>query len=237
MLKNLLSKLLGKKRLENNKSLESADDLSYLNDYDNEKKFSKVYKENLFKGEKSRSGEGSDLVQTAVIRSAIPELLQEYNIKTMVDAPCGDWFWMREVDLGKIQYTGIDIVPDLIQKNNNEFSSDNVSFKHKNIAQEIVPQTDVILCRDCLVHLSFADAVEVIKNFKKSGSIYLLTTTFTERNKNEDLGSGFWRVLNMQQAPFNFPAPLRLINEKCTEGHNQFTDKCLGLWKLSEINL
>jgi hypothetical protein len=35
------------------------------------------------------SGSRSDLVQTAAIARAIPELIKELKVKTMLDAPCG----------------------------------------------------------------------------------------------------------------------------------------------------
>jgi hypothetical protein len=61
-------------------------------------------------------------------------------------------------------------------------------------------------------------------------------TTFTNREENLDLGELFWRPLNMQKYPFHFPEPIRLINEGCTEENNEFSDKCLGLWLLRDIN-
>lgn len=200
-------------------------------------KFSEVYEKNIFKGRQSRSGEGSDLIQTAVIRHALPELIKELNITSFLDAPCGDWYWMRAVNLGVSQYIGVDIVEALINKNKLEFSNEKTSFHCMNLAESDLPKVDLIFSRDCLVHLSFEDALKIISNFKRSGSKYLLTTTFTNRTENEDLGQGFWRPLNKQLAPFNFPPPIRLINEACTEGNGQFTDKCLGLWLLSDIKI
>lgn len=198
-------------------------------------KFSEIYKNNIFEGRESRSGEGSDLVQTAVIRSELPRLLKELNVRFLLDAPCGDWHWMREVDLGVEKYIGTDIVDTLIKKNQIEFGDDKTSFQCMNLAEGELPKVDLIFSRDCLVHLSFADALKIIANFKRSGSKYLLTTTFTERTVNEDLGTGFWRPLNKQLEPFNFPQPIHLINEKCSEYNDMFTDKCLGLWLLEDI--
>ena len=200
-------------------------------------KFSTVYEKNIFAGSVSRSGEGSDLVQTEIIRREIPTLVTELGIKTFLDAPCGDWYWMQHVDLPVVHYIGTDIVEALIRKNQAQFGSDKVSFQCLNLAEDDIPKADLIFSRDCLVHLCFADALTIIANFKKSGAKYLLTTTFTERASNSDLGDGFWQPLNMQKAPFNFPAPLRLINEGCTEGDHKFTDKCLGLWRLEDIAL
>lgn len=200
-------------------------------------KFSEVYERNIFGGSESRSGEGSDLSQTAIIRREIPRILQELGVKTFLDAPCGDWYWMREVDLPVELYTGLDIVEALVVKNQREFGNSKITFQCMNLAESDLPRAELIFSRDCLVHLSFADALKIIANFKRSGAKYLLTTTFTSRDKNEDLGDGFWRPLNKQLAPFNFPNPIRLINEGCTEGNNLFADKCLGLWLLQDIDL
>jgi hypothetical protein len=200
-------------------------------------KFSEIYEKNIFGGGLSRSGEGSDLLQTVIIRHEIPKLLKQLEIKILIDAPCGDWYWMRKVDLPVEQYIGIDIVDKLVEKNNSAFGNSKISFQVMNLANVDLPKGDLIFSRDCLVHLSFTDALKIIANFKRSGAKYLLTTTFTSREKNEDLGDGFWRPLNKQLAPFNFPNPIRLINEGCTEGNNLFADKCLGLWLLQDIDL
>ena len=200
-------------------------------------KFTTVYRENLFKGSVSRSGEGSDLLQTEIIRKELPSLLEELKAKTLIDSPCGDFLWMKEVDLSDVSYLGIDIVKDIIEKNQAEYGNDKRDFIEINIIKNDIPRADVILSRDCLVHLSFDHCLKVIKNFKKSGSTYLLTTTFTERTINEDLRQSFWRTLNLELPPFNFPKPLRLINENCTERDGQYSDKSLGLWHLNDINI
>lgn len=200
-------------------------------------KFVEVYEKNLFEGSLSRSGEGSNLLQTDIIRREIPIMLQNLGIKVFIDAPCGDWYWMKTVDLPVEQYIGVDIVDALIEKNQNQFGDSKTAFRCVNLAEDELPKADLIFSRDCLVHLSFQDALKIIANFKRSGAKYLLATTFINREKNEDLGDGFWRPLNKQVAPFNFPEPIQLINEGCTEGNNLFTDKCLGLWLLDDIRI
>jgi hypothetical protein len=59
--------------------------------------FIDIYHQNIFGGIESRSGNGSTLVQTAVIRDEIPLLFKELNIKSVLDAPCGDFNWMKEI--------------------------------------------------------------------------------------------------------------------------------------------
>jgi len=199
-------------------------------------KFSKIYLNNTFRGNESRSGAGSDLVQTAVIRDELPKLINELGIKSFIDAPCGDWFWMKEAPLDVENYIGIDIVEKLVESNTQQFGTPSQKFLCLNIAEDELPKADLIFCRDCLVHLNYDDIYKVITNFKRSQSRYLLTTTFTDRSKNVDLlGKDIWRTLNLQLAPFNFPPPLMLINENCTEVDGRFTDKCLGLWRLDDL--
>lgn len=199
-------------------------------------KFAHIYRENIFGGKQSRSGEGSSMAQTAEIRRVLPGFLQELQIRIFLDAPCGDWYWMKETPLGVNKYIGADIVKELIEENQKNFGDVAHEFICRDLATDDLPYADLIFCRDCLVHLNYADVMKVLANFKRSGSKYLLTTTFVNRDENKDLvGKDIWRTLNLQVAPFNFPAPIRLINEKCTEANGNFTDKSLGLWLLADI--
>ncbi len=196
--------------------------------------FEDIYKNNGFEGTESLSGGGSGLFQTRIIREEIPKLLNDLDIKHILDVPCGDWTWMNHVDITNFHYTGGDIVPMLIEQNNKVYGNEKCKFEYINIITGTIPKADLILCRDCLVHLSFADGLTAIEQFRKSGAKWLLTTTFTARDNNIDLYEGnIWRPLNLEKYPYNLPKPDRYINEGCTEGDDLFTDKCLGLWRLN----
>ena len=106
-----------------------------------------------------------------------------------------------------------------------------------NSTQKTVPQADLIFCRDYLVNLSFADIASALFLCKKSGSRYLLTTTFTGHFENRDSQTGGFRPLNLMAPPFNFPKPLAIINENCTEHGGSYGEKCLALWSLDDIPL
>jgi len=199
-------------------------------------KFTNVYQKNLFQGNESRSGEGSNMIQTSIIRREIPLLLKELKIKFLIDAPCGDFFWMREVELPVERYLGVDIVKEIVENNQNKFGNKQIKFMDLNIIKDVIPMADMILCRDCLVHLSFKQGIKVIKNFKKSGSKYLLITTFVNRLSNNELGKGLWRTINIEKPPFNFPNPIKIINENCTEINVKYSDKSLGLFLLKDIH-
>jgi hypothetical protein len=201
------------------------------------KKFTKIYTNGGFGRENvPLSGTGSTLMQTHAIRVAIPYLLKELQATSIIDAPCGDFTWMKEVDLGDIAYLGVDIVPDLIRANREKHSSDRVRFLDMDIVTDILPKADVILCRDCFVHLSNGDILRAVENFKKSGSKYLLTTTFADLKENVNLVSGRgWRPINLELPPFKFPNPIAVINEGCSEEGGKYANKCLGLWQLKDV--
>lgn len=200
-----------------------------------EEVFTSIYNRNSWGGHQSVSGRGSDDDQTAAITKAIPEIISRFNIQSMLDIPCGDFHWMKNVNLGDVHYTGSDIVEDLIKKNNASYASDKVQFKQLNLIEGSLPKFDLIFCRDCLVHFSYKDIRGALNSIMESGATYLVTTSFKSREANEDIVTGNWRPLNLCKAPFNFPKPLIEIDEKCTEGENQFTDKTLSIWKIEDL--
>ena len=125
---------------------------------------------------------------------------------------------------------------DLIKQNREKYGPlSKAAFLCKDISQEVLPKADLILCRDCLVHFSYADIVRTIDNFKKSHSKYLLTTTFTDCIKNTDINTGDWRPINLEIAPLNFGEPIQTIVEECSERQGAFRDKSLGLWNISNL--
>lgn len=183
----------------------------------------------------SKSGSGSMLENTINILKEIPLLCDKLNIKSILDAPCGDFNWMKKFPFNDICYTGVDIITDLINDNVKNYGNiDNVKFIIADIVTDDLPKCDLILCRDCLVHLSYDNVIRAINNFARSGSTYILTTTFLKNRKNrKHMITGQWHPLNLLTEPFNFPVPVCIINEKYTL--EEFSDKSLALWKLSDL--
>lgn len=144
---------------------------------------------------------------------------------------------MQRLETELDKYIGVDIIPEIITQNLAQYATGKCIFMIRNIISDILPQADMILCRDCLVHFSFRDIFLTLKNFKKSASTFLLTTTFTQRFRNDNILTGEWRPLNLELAPFNFPRPLEIIKEGCSECNGSYMDKSLGLWKLDDIKI
>ena len=119
------------------------------------------------------SGPGSTLNATQVIREQLPQLFETFGIRTVVDLPCGDFHWMKEVDLRGVDYQGFDIVQDLIDSNASNYQTDNIKFSCLDMIKDELPKVDLIICRDCLIHYSHKFINKAIKNMKKSGSNYI----------------------------------------------------------------
>lgn len=206
------------------------------------KKFSRVYRKNLFLGSESLSGRGSDSDQTKVITAELPPLLSKLGVSTLLDIPCGDLNWMRHVSLEGVAYVGADIVPELVEKLSIEFHDSDRKFLTLSAVNDNLPGSfDAIFCRDLLVHLSTQDIMSALRNFKASGSTYLLTTHFTDLRKYKNLpllslGVG-WRPINFNLAPFGFPLPELILNEGCTEAAGAYSDKSIAVWRLKELPL
>lgn len=194
-----------------------------------EEVFAEIYVNNTWGDPESVSGRGSTLARTVVIRKELPVLLKSVGAKSLLDAPCGDFNWMRDVDLSGIKYTGADVVKDLITKNRSTYGRADRSFLTLDVTRDRLPQADVILCRDCLIHLSFKHARAAIANYQRSGSTFLLATTHSNVRENTDITSGAWRNVNLQMPPYNFPAPVREIVEDREAGKN------LGMWRLKDL--
>ncbi len=196
--------------------------------------FTDIFKNNIWADAESVSGSGSSLYQTVAIRKAIPPLLQHFSIRSMLDIPCGDFNWIKTIDLENCRYIGVDIVQDLIDNNNALYGNQGREFILRNAVIDLLPKVDLILCRDMLVHFTLLDAQNVLRNLKRSGARYLLITTHPQVQQNTDIETGDWRRMNFEKAPFNFPKPLAVIHEHSPDP-KEF-DKSLGLWDFEDIN-
>jgi len=199
-------------------------------------RFERIHKTNLWGADTSVSGVGSELDATAAIRERLPGLLKELGVRSMLDAPCGDHRWMASLNLELDRYVGVDIVPSIIQALQERHEGDaRRSFLLADLTRDLLPRCDLVLSRDCLVHFSFATLARALRNLKASGAAWLLATTFPELERNEDIEDADWRPLNFECAPFNWPAPVETINERCTEAGGAYADKSLALWRLSDL--
>jgi hypothetical protein len=142
---------------------------------------------------------------------------------------------MASVNLPGVQYTGGDIVPEVVVEAARRHSRRDRRFLVLDLTRSPLPPADLLLCRDCLVHLSYTDIAKAMGNIQRSAIEYVLTTTFTAESGFRDIVTGDWRPINLETPPFSFPRPVELLQEQCTEQHGAFADKALGLWRVRDL--
>lgn len=192
-----------------------------------EKVFSDIYKRNYWAMEETRSGLGSTLEWTKDLRKELPALFKSLKIKSILDAGCGDYNWMSKINLSSYKVLGCDIVPEMIQKNVEKYSS-LAYFFYADITKDELPQVDLILCRTVLFHLSFDNIKLALSNFERSRTKYLLMTNHPHITVNENKVDGDFRRLNFCLPPFDLPAPAVNIPDGAGD------DGYLCLWKKDE---
>jgi SAM-dependent methyltransferase len=194
--------------------------------------FKLIYHSNYWGNSHSRSGPGSDLDSTAAVRGALPQLLRDLEVHSLLDAACGDFHWMSQLSLPVDEYVGVDIVPAMIRRNNAEFGNATRRFICLDFCKDMLPRVDAILAREVLVHLSYADIFKALRNFRQSGAKYLIATTHHNFESNTDIATCQWRPLNFQLAPFNLPEPIALVDER---RDTEAGGMSLGVWRLESV--
>jgi hypothetical protein len=96
------------------------------------------------------------------------QFIRDHQVATVIDSGCGDFrVGQRLCSAVSVNYTGIDIVPDLIAYNQSRFGTANVDFKCENIIEDELPSADLCLIRQVLQHLSNEQISKVLANCRK----------------------------------------------------------------------
>jgi hypothetical protein len=195
-------------------------------------RFSAIYQNRVWLNDRpsgSLSGLGSEWANTDRVREQLQPLLTELNTQTLLDVGCGDFLWMKEINLD-CQYIGVDIVRDVIEANASLYGSARRSFQVLDATCDPLPPADTVLCRDVIFHLSFRDIWRLVENVRDSGASFLIATTDNALRLNADIISGDFRQRNLRKAPFYFPTPVLSIPD-----NGVVPDRVLAAWGVSEL--
>lgn len=200
--------------------------------------FTDIYRINHWGSSESVSGPGSEMRQTAAVRAALALVLARYPIRIVTDAGCGDVNWIRRVDgFDRLNsYVGLDVVADIVRLNQERHGSERVSFKRADLSRDEIPTADLVLSRDCLVHLTHHEVLTFLARVATSGSTYLLATTYVGLAENRDTTDGHWRPLNLQAAPFHLPRPIEYFDTDFTDDGKHHSGNGLGLWPIDQLS-
>lgn len=193
--------------------------------------FTAIWRNNGWRCPETRSGHGSTLDATVVLRKRLSALFEELGIRILVDAGCGDLNWMQTISAELRLYLGFDIVEGMVAELRERYAGRrNHFFATADVVTDALPEGDALLCRDCLTHLPPAQAVAALARFKQSGSRYLLATTHAT-GRNRWVATGAWYPMDLTAAPFNLPPPRHLLSEDL-----RGTTKSLGVWCMDDID-
>ncbi|MCU1698741.1 MAG: hypothetical protein JWR34_4804 [Mycobacterium sp.] len=200
-----------------------------------EQRFTEIYKCNYWLGGESASGPGSSIRYTSNLQADFRYIIRELSIREVFDGPCGDFNWMKAFLQGKdIDYIGADIVAPLIDRLAAEYSSPRISFMHLDLTCDPFPSADLMLCRDCLFHLSYADTELVLRNFLSAKIRYLFTSNHRNDGDviNRDIVTGDFRHIDLFSAPYYFPPdPLYSVHDSVPTDPT----KQMCLWSCDQV--
>ena len=178
-------------------------------------------------------GPRSELHVTKNIRRELSNFLSNFQIKTILDAPCGDFYWMSKMNLNNLKYTGGDIVEKVVIANNNNFKTNTINFIN---LESGINLSHIIFTRDCLVHLNNKEIFEVIKNVKNSKSKFFASTIFEKNyNKNASALTELWRPINVRMPPGTFPKTFFLLDDNSQTINKSDSYKKIAVWKVEDL--
>jgi hypothetical protein len=170
------------------------------------------------------SGYGSSVAYTKNCRDILYSFIKKYNIKSLLDSPCGSFNWMQlsmrniTAEIPDFQYQGVDVVEPLINKLQVKFASlqPNIKFNLLDITQQPLPDGyDVIFSRDAMMHLPLIKTIQFLENIARTKSKYFLTQSFIDRkepNKNVPIAGYFY--VDLTKEPFNVREYIERYREK-----------------------
>ena len=188
--------------------------------------FQKVYLENTWMSDDSKSGPGSNKNSGLVIQccicivDTINTFFKNKEKITISDIPCGDFNCINilfdeifeKTSIKTIDYYAYDIVPEIFNDfiNLDKKSNVNYFFNILDITKSFPNKSDIILCKELFIHLKYNDIFKALNNFKNSNSQYLICSD-SENIENKDITYdhlGECRHVSLCLDPFNLPKSL-----------------------------
>lgn len=152
---------------------------------------------------------------------------------SILDVSCGDMQWMNKflITRDDVEYTGIDIVPELINSAKRQFSSLPKSefLTHDIVSTPLNNSYDIIVCRDTLIYLHQSDALKALYHMSSSGSKFLLSTSFPDTTQNGELSKT--GPLSDRKFPYNLELPPFLLEPPVCTSYDWNVEH-LALWQL-----
>lgn len=166
--------------------------------------FNRIYAEGTWGKDvagKGISGTGSTLEITGEYRAYVEDFMKKHNVKSVVDAGCGDWSFSSAIDWGDASYLGVDIATDVIAAVRNKHEKGKIKFQVGDITDEL-PAAELLISKDVLQHLSNELVHKFIRNNLRKGKYKWVILTNDRGSENRDVKSGGYRAIDLAAPPF-----------------------------------
>jgi SAM-dependent methyltransferase len=151
---------------------------------------------------KGTSGSGSTLGVTGEYRAFLAEFIKSHDIKSVVDAGCGDWEFSSSIDWNHARYLGVDISTTVIEAVKRKYENETTKFKVGDVTDSL-PPADLLVCKDVLQHLPNALIKKFIRNNLRKGKYKWAIITNDRGPENPDIHAGDYRYINLSAPPFS----------------------------------
>lgn len=142
-------------------------------------------------------GIGSTLGRTRTLREQLPGLFRDLGIKSLLDAGCGDFNWMSQVDLTGIEYTGCDYDEKHVESA--RLTAPGLKFICLDITAGPLPKADLMLCRELMQHVTDEQISAILRNFVASGTEWLLATCYRNETNELLVREGGFREIDLRR--------------------------------------
>lgn len=168
------------------------------------------------------SGKGSTIAATERVRAGLTNLIRDHDIRSIVDAGCGDFNWMRIVDLNEATYVGLELQDDVATHNQQRYGMPGrVSFQACDVTRHPLPSADLLICRDVMIHLTYADHARFFSNILRSAHKLLLLASYRNETNTDLWCAGKARQVNLSAPPYRLrPALMERRIPDWAPGHD-----------------
>jgi SAM-dependent methyltransferase len=157
------------------------------------------------------SGNGSLPSVTKKYRKYLEQFIRDNHIKTVVDYGCGDWQFSYLIDWQDAHYTGLDIVPQVIEDDTKKYATSKISFQVLKPGAPVPVTGELLIVKDVLQHMSTADIKLFLANVLPHFKYALITNCISpEETVNDDVATGEFRPLDLRRPPYDVPAEVVL---------------------------
>jgi SAM-dependent methyltransferase len=161
--------------------------------------FERVYRRNEWG---QGSGPGSSPANTIEYRAFVSRFIEANGIRRVTDLGCGDWQFSHLMDLSSVEYLGLDVVPEIVERNRSHFSQPNLRFEVF-ASLEALPRGDLLLAKEVLQHLPNSIINEYLDAIRRKYRFALLTNSTEPRNlANCEIEPGGFRPIRLEKPPF-----------------------------------